>query len=177
MYSGMPDGNRRIFVFSLKSDLTIPDSYKENTMLKDLIILFKRDLDKLNQEIDSFGEETLIWKTTGHVTNSAGNLCLHLCGNLNHYIGARLGNNGYIRNRPAEFSLKNVSKEQLLNLVKQTRETVENTLQQLDEDDLHKEYPEQVFGQTMTNGYFLMHLAMHLAYHLGQLNYLRRVLE
>lgn len=145
-------------------------------MLQDLNTILTRDLEKLYLEIDSFKEELNIWKTTGHVNNSAGNLSLHLCGNLSYYIGAKLGNSGYVRNRPAEFTQKDVSKEQLLNLIKQTSDAVHHTLQQLQTSKLSEEYPEQVFGKPMTTGYFLIHLSTHLAYHLGQINYLRRVL-
>lgn len=146
-------------------------------MLPDISTILLRDLEKLFLEINSFKDETYIWKTTGYVTNSAGTLCLHLCGNLNHYIGAKLGNSGYVRDRAAEFSLKDVPKEELLKQVQQTRETVHHALQQLQDSDLAKEFPEQVFSYPMSTGFFLIHLSTHLTYHLGQINYLRRVLE
>lgn len=146
-------------------------------MLSEITTILLRDLDKLYLEINAFEDETYIWKTTGRVTNSAGNLCLHICGNLNNYIGARLGNSGYVRDRASEFSLRDVQKAELLRQVQQTRETVQQTLQQLQESDLEKDYPEQVFNYPMTIGFFLIHLCTHLAYHLGQINYLRRVLE
>jgi uncharacterized damage-inducible protein DinB len=146
-------------------------------MLQDLIFILTRDLEKLYNEIDAFTAEANIWKTTGNITNSAGNLCLHLCGNLNTYIGTTLGKSGYVRDRPAEFSSKNVPKAELLKLIELTREMVAQTLQQLQPADLEKDYPEQVLGKPMTTGFFLVHLTAHLSYHLGQINYLRRVLE
>ncbi|MBC5773239.1 DinB family protein [Pontibacter sp. KCTC 32443] len=146
-------------------------------LLQDLITILNRDLEKLYSEIDGFTEEANLWKTTGNITNPAGNLCLHLCGNLNRYIGAKLGNSGYVRDRPAEFSRKDVPKTELLKQVEQTREMVANTLQQLQPTSLEQEYPEQVLGKPMTTGFFLIHLTAHLSYHLGQINYLRRVLE
>ncbi|MBJ6117998.1 DinB family protein [Pontibacter sp. BT310] len=146
-------------------------------MLQDLTTILTRDLEKLYNEIDAFTSEANIWKTTGNITNSAGNLCLHLCGNLNTYIGATLGNSGYVRDRPSEFSSKNVPKAELLKQVVLTREMVAQTLQQLQPADLEKDYPEQVLGKPMTTGFFLVHLTAHLSYHLGQINYLRRVLE
>lgn len=145
-------------------------------MLQDIQTILTRDLDKLYQEIDAFQEEANLWETSGNVANSAGNLCLHLCGNLNTYIGAILGNSGYERDRPAEFSLKDIPKSQLLEQVQQTKEMVKHTLEQLQQSDLTQEYPKQVFSFPMTNGYFLLHLSVHLGYHLGQINYLRRVL-
>jgi uncharacterized damage-inducible protein DinB len=146
-------------------------------MLQDLTTILTRDLEKLHNEIDAFTAEAYIWKTTGNITNSAGNLCLHLCGNLNTYIGATLGKSGYVRDRPAEFSGKNVPKVELLKQVVLTRKMVAQTLQQLQPADLEKNYPEQVLGKPMTTGFFLIHLTAHLSYHLGQINYLRRVLE
>jgi uncharacterized damage-inducible protein DinB len=146
-------------------------------MLQDLITILTRDLDKLGAELEAFTDEANIWKTTGRITNSAGNLSLHLCGNLNTYIGGMLGNSGYVRDRAAEFSRKDVPRSELLIELAQTKEMIAHTLNQLHPDILEQEYPEPVRGYPMTNGYFLVHLTAHLSYHLGQVNYLRRVLE
>ena len=147
-------------------------------MLKDTLIkLFKRDLNKLIEEIDLYKNDTNLWEIDGLVTNSAGNLCLHLIGNLNHFIGAILGDTGYIRQRELEFSLKDVPKSELITQIKKTIEVVENTLNTLTVADLIKDYKVQVFKEAMTTEYFLIHLTMHLAYHLGQINYHRRLLD
>ena len=147
-------------------------------MLKDTLIkLFKIDLNKLIEEIELYKNDTNLWEIDGLVTNSAGNLCLHLIGNLNHFIGAILGDTGYIRQRELEFSLKDVPKSELINQIKKTIEVVENTLNTLTEADLKKDYKVQVFKEAMTTEYFLIHLTMHLAYHLGQINYHRRLLD
>lgn len=144
-------------------------------MIEDLIKLFGRDLDKLADEISLFNEED-IWIVRGRITNSAGNLCLHLVGNLNAYIGKNLGDSGYIRNREAEFSSKNIPKHNLLAKVTETKETVIRILRSLDKSALSEPYKEDVLGYKMTVGYFLIHLSSHLSYHLGQVNYLRRML-
>ncbi|MBF8963755.1 DinB family protein [Pontibacter sp. FD36] len=136
-----------------------------------------RDLDKLAAEIRLFEQEENLWKTKGHTSNSAGNLCLHLVGNLNTYIGAILGGSGYVRDRDAEFSLRNIPKEKLLEQIEEVKRTVASTLERLSADDLQKPYPQQVLGYEMTVSYFLIHLYGHLNYHLGQINYLRRILE
>ena len=146
-------------------------------MLQGLQEILIRDLGKLYTEINLFTDEANLWKTTGHITNSAGNLCLHLCGNLNTYIGAILGKSGYVRDRQAEFSRRDVPKAELLKVVEQTKELVAHTLQQLQPADLEQNYPDPIFGYPMTTGFFLLHLTAHLSYHLGQINYLRRVLE
>lgn len=139
--------------------------------VRDLIV---RDLKKLREEIDAYATDQALWVTGGHTKNSAGNLCLHLCGNLQHYIGTRLGNTGYIRHRDAEFSTKDLPRHDLLNLLDDTIRVVEKTLSSLDSSLLEKNYPEEVFQKPMRTGWFLIHLAGHLNYHLGQVNYHRR---
>ena len=139
--------------------------------------LFTSDLEKLKTEISSYTDEMNLWKISGDIKNSGGNLCLHLCGNLQHFIGAVLGNSGYVRKRDAEFSKKNVSVKELVKEVELTITAVENTLNHLKEERLGQKYPRNVFGYEMTTEYFLIHLAAHLNYHLGQINYHRRSLD
>ncbi|NNE31095.1 MAG: DUF1572 family protein [Winogradskyella sp.] len=142
-----------------------------------LIQLFSRDLNKLKEEINLYKDESNIWKTKGSVTNTAGNLCLHLIGNLNHFIGAALGDSGYIRQRDLEFSLKNISRKEMTKQIDDTILIIELALKQLSNDDLKKEYTYRVFKLPTSTEYFLIHLAMHLTYHLGQINYHRRMLD
>lgn len=147
-------------------------------MIDELTHIFNRDLDRLTGEINAFEQEDNLWKTTGRIQNCAGNLCLHIAGNLNTYIGTNLGDTGYVRDRPAEFNRKNVPRRELVQQVGETGVMISTVLGRMDEKQLEEEYPEQVLdGSVVTNGFFLVHLAGHLAYHLGQINYLRRVLE
>lgn len=139
--------------------------------------LYTRDLNKLKLEIESYQNEESIWKTDKNILNSAGNLCLHLVGNLNHFVGAQLGNSGYIRNRDLEFSLKDVPKAELIEKVEETLAVVISTLDTLSSEDIEKEYPLEALGYKMTTEYFLIHLFGHLSYHLGQINYHRRLLD
>ena len=139
--------------------------------------IFKRDLEKLKQEIASYRDENNLWVVDKSIANSAGNLCLHLVGNLNTYIGAEIGKTGYVRNRDLEFSLKNIPQLQLVKMIEDTIVVVENGLNKLNENDLEKEYPLLVFKEKTSIGYFLIHLAVHLGYHLGQVNYHRRLLD
>jgi uncharacterized damage-inducible protein DinB len=147
-------------------------------MLRDTLIkLYERDLAKLRAEIENYMDENELRKTDGAAANSAGNLALHLTGNLKHFIGATLGNSGYVRDRDAEFSSKGITKEQLLADVDGTRTVVKETIASLTDDDFAETYPIEVFGEPMTTGYFLVHLATHFNYHLGQINYHRRLLS
>lgn len=145
-------------------------------MIAHLQQLFNRDLNKLKVEIESYCDEKLLWKVDKEITNSAGNLCLHLVGNLNTYIGRELGGTSYERNRPLEFSLKNIHRIELVKMIENTALVVEATLSTLTEKQLDEIYPAEVFDKEMTTGYFLIHLATHLSYHLGQINYHRRLL-
>lgn len=139
--------------------------------------LYRRDLEKLRQEIGLYRDESLMWKVDGDVTNSAGNLCQHLIGNLNHFIGAQLGKSGYVRQRELEFSTQETSREELFTQIAATIEVVANTLDRLTDSDLAADYPLVVFKEKMTTGWFLIHLATHLSYHLGQINYHRRIFD
>ena len=138
--------------------------------------LYERDLSKLKEEIGLYANEVDLWKTDGEITNSAGNLTLHLIGNLRHFFGAGLGDTGYVRDREKEFSDGGVSLEELLAGIDQAAADVRSTLEKLTAEDLAKTYPIEVFGHPMTTEYFLIHLATHLNYHLGQINYHRRLL-
>ncbi|MEI7803202.1 MAG: DUF1572 family protein [Bacteroidota bacterium] len=136
-----------------------------------------RDLQKLAAEVSAFKNQENLWKVEGSILNSSGNLVLHLCGNLQHFIGAVLGNSGYIRNRDAEFAQKNISREMLLKEIEVTVTAVKNGMSLLTDEELYKEYPLEKWNQHSSKAFLLIHLTAHLNYHLGQINYLRRVLE
>jgi hypothetical protein len=146
-------------------------------IIESLKTLFHRDLNKLKTEIESYQNESDIWKIQKGIANSAGNLCLHLVGNLNTYIGAEFGKTGYIRNRPLEFSLKNVPRAELIYKIEETIVVVDNALNNISEEELKKEYPLLVFETKTSTEFMLIHLTTHLAYHLGQINYHRRLLD
>lgn len=139
--------------------------------------LYERDLIKLKTEIEAYQNEELLWKTDKNILNSAGNLCLHLIGNLNHFFGAVLGNSGYVRQRDLEFSLKNIPRTELIKNIDATLTVVISTLNRLSTEDMEKAYPLEPLGYPMTVGFFMIHLIGHLEYHLGQINYHRRLLD
>lgn len=141
----------------------------------DLLEFFTRDLRKLKEEIAAYRDENDLWVVRGEIANSAGNLCLHLVGNLQHFIGATLGHTGYVRQRELEFSTKNVPRQALLDAVDETILMIETTLQRLGEADFEQNYPLEKHGQVLTTGHMLLHLLTHLNYHLGQVNYHRRL--
>ena len=139
--------------------------------------LFERDLQRLRNEIELYRVEENLWLVKDGISNSAGNLCLHLIGNLSHFIGAMLGNTGYVRHREDEFRLKNIPRQDLITNIENCKLIVRNTLVKLSAANLEKEFPQQVFDKSINTEMMLMHLGTHLTYHLGQINYHRRLLE
>lgn len=147
----------------------------ERDFIESIAKLIDRDLNKLAGEIDQYPTEEGIWTVRPGISNSAGNLCLHLCGNLQHYFGAVLGKTDYKRNRPNEFDAKDIPKAELLAEIERARNAVSQTLENIKPSLLLKEYPEKVFDNPMTCMHFFIHLTAHLGYHLGQVNYHRRL--
>lgn len=142
-----------------------------------LLEIFERDLVKLKEEISLYNDEKNIWKIEKQISNSGGNLALHLIGNLNHFIGATLGNTGYVRERDKEFSDKYVPREKILNDIDATIKVVNNALTNLSGEDFEKNFPLEKHGQIVKTDFMLLHLLAHLEYHLGQINYHRRLLD
>lgn len=146
-------------------------------MVETLKTLFNRDLNRLKSEIELYHYENDIWKIQEGIANSAGNICLHLVGNLNTYIGSAIGNTNYITNRELEFSSKDIPKSELIQKIEQTIDVINNSLVMLSEEDLKKDFPLLVFAEKTSTKFMLIHLNTHLAYHLGQINYHRRLLN
>jgi uncharacterized damage-inducible protein DinB len=137
---------------------------------------FVSDLNKLKTEINSYADEKDLWIVKGQIANTAGNLCLHLLGNLNHFIGGILGGNGYQRNRELEFSDKNVSRADLINRIDSTLEVIHKSLPNLKDEMLNETFPDKIGGKIREYGFTLIHISNHFNYHLGQINYHRRLI-
>jgi uncharacterized damage-inducible protein DinB len=146
-------------------------------VLETLKTLFNRDLNKLKSEIGLYQNENKIWSIDKNISNSAGNLCLHLIGNLNTYIGAQIGKTNYVRNRELEFSQKDIPRSELIAKIEATLFVVNHALDKLTDENLKEEYPLLVFETKTSTEFLLIHLTTHLAYHLGQINYHRRLLD
>lgn len=144
---------------------------------KELNLLFQRDLNKLQEELQAYQNEEKLWIKEGQIANSAGNLAVHLLGNLRQFIAADLGGYAYTRDREQEFGSKGKSRIELLEEVDLVKEQVEKSLVSLDPYKLGDQSIHSFFGYQMTIGYFLIHLYGHFNYHLGQINYHRRLLD
>lgn len=148
-----------------------------NKIIQEYSGLIERDLNRLINEIESYTNPEKMWIKTEQAPNSAGHLTLHICGNLQHFIGAVIGNTGYIRKRELEFTSDPVSALELKQVIERTKLTVYEVLTNTDDSLLSQTYPIQVFGYEMSHQHFLLHLLGHLNYHLGQINYHRRLLS
>ena len=145
-------------------------------MIKHFADFYLRDLSKLREEISLYKNENDLWLLKGDIKNSAGTLALHLVGNLKHFIGAQLGKTGYVRNRDKEFAERNIPTEFILKEIDEVIAILKKVLPTVKDADLEKEFPIEFLGEKRTIGYILLVLATHLNYHLGQVNYHRRMI-
>ena len=144
-------------------------------MQDDLLRHFQHLLHQLKAEIAGYPDEKSLWQAPDGISNSAGNLCYHLCGNLNHFIGQGLGHTGYVRNREEEFGIRDVPKTRLLEMITDTESMLENVLPQI--ADFTAPYPSGYFPEDNSIQFVINRLAAHLGYHVGQVNYHRRLLD
>ena len=145
-------------------------------MIQPYIEFFLRDLNKLKEEIQLYKNENDLWKVESEIQNSAGTLTLHLIGNLKHYIGAQIGITVYVRNRDREFTDRNISREKLILEIEEAISIVKTVLPTVKDEDFSKEFPVEMYGAKRNTGYILLSLSTHFCYHLGQINYHRRLL-
>ena len=134
-----------------------------------------RELRALRREVEAYPSDADLWRSVPGIANPGGNLVLHLAGNLQYFVGAVLGGTGYVRHRDAEFGTRDAPRQELLEQIDRAMAAVETGLGKLHDGDLDQPYPEPVGGGSYTTGAFLTHLAVHLAYHLGQVDYHRRI--
>jgi len=142
-----------------------------------LVDFYERDIRKLIEEVNSFRNEENLWRTQGSVKNSSGNLVLHIIGGLNYLIGATLAHTGYVRDRDQEFIRKGVKRKELVTQLEDLIPMTSRTLNALTSEQMETEYPIFFDKPKTSTSYVLTQLLVHLNYHLGQINYLRRILE
>ena len=143
-------------------------------MQDELITQFDRGIRRIREELEAYPKEEMLWQTAGEINNSAGNLAFHLVGNLNHFIGAAIGDTGYMRDRPREFNITDVPRAALIKYLEQTRRMIWQVLRQV--DDFSAPYPDKFRPESAVISQELFRLLTHLYYHLGQINYHRRLI-
>ena len=135
-----------------------------------------RELEGFKRELALFPDDESVWSAPPGVANSAGNLALHLSGNLQHFVGAVLGGSGYVRNRELEFGQRSGPRENIYAELDAAIAVVRRVLPDVSDEMLDREFPEAVMGMKFRTGTFLVHLCAHAGFHLGQAGYLRRIL-
>ncbi len=147
-------------------------------MLKETLIqIYEADITKVIGEIEKYENEEDVWKLAEGITNSGGNLALHLIGNIKHFFGANLGNTGYVRERDSEFADKDVSRKQIITGLEEASQVLRDALKGLSDEQFEAEYPEEIFGGGHKTSSIAIYMLSHLNYHLGQINYHRRLLS
>jgi len=136
--------------------------------------LLLRDLDAFQAEIAALPDDAALWRRLPGMPNAMGNLALHIAGNLQHFVGAILGGSGYLRNREQEFAQNAGTRAELAQELARARLAVETVLPGLDGETLGRDFPVPIDGIHLPTQVFLLRLSVHLAYHLGQVNVLRR---
>ena len=136
---------------------------------------FGRELATTRDQLLAYPDNDAIWALPAGLPNSAGTLALHMAGNLRWFIGAQLGGNNYVRDRDLEFSARGVPREELVRGVENASDEVTRALAQLDDARMNQPFPLEVGGVRLPTGRFIGHLAVHLAYHLGQMDFHRRI--
>ena len=139
--------------------------------------LFQRDLNRLKREIELYKDESAMWQVSGDITNSGGNLALHLIGNLKTFIGAGLGGTDYIRQRDREFSAKGIERSIIIAEIEETIEIVNHGLSQVGDHNSDIDFPITIWDKPTDMMFTIFHLHSHLNYHLGQVNYHRRLCD
>jgi len=135
-----------------------------------------RELRALARELDAYPDDKSIWMTPPGISNSAGNLVLHMTGNLRHFVGHVMGGTEYKRDRDAEFAARDMSRADLSSIIATTIEELESAFGKITDAELAAEYPLPLFDNRYKTEDWLIHLAVHLSYHLGQIDYHRRLL-
>jgi hypothetical protein len=134
-----------------------------------------RDLDGFAAVLDDYPDDTSVWVVPQGMRNSAGTLAHHVAGNLRHFVGAHLGGTGYVRDREQEFAARDLSRDALRAQLITARGEVDAALRGLDPARLDQRHPAPFGTVHLPISLALVHLATHLAYHLGQADIHRRV--
>lgn len=149
------------------------------TLGQSFAFILDRDLGRLEEQLRAYPSDASVWTVAGSTKNSAGTLALHMVGNLEHYVGAVLGGTAYVRDREAEFAERDLPREELYRRIAACRTTLSSTLPGLSDAALLAPYPTESpmgLGDEAAHT-FLLHLAAHFSWHLGQVDYHRRLLD
>ena len=146
-----------------------------NPITQDMSIVLLRDLEGFQREISLFPDDSRLWQTAPGVLNSAGNLALHIAGNIQHFIGRMLGGTTYARDRDREFGSRSGTRDEIIAELANAIAVVKDVVPRISEVQLEAPF-EPHAGLSVPTRRFLLHLCTHTSFHLGQAGYLRRML-
>lgn len=144
------------------------------TVAESLVGYYEYIAAQLHKWADPLSPEQF-WRKPYGYGNSAGHLVLHLTGNLNYYIGARLAGTGYVRNRDLEFNDPSQSpKDEVLAAFDCTIAMVTSAIRQQSEEDWTRPYSAEREPAARDRFTILLRCAGHAYHHVGQIIYLCR---
>ena len=147
------------------------------TIANDLAEYYEMIREQVHHWVDPLSHEQ-IWKRAYPYGNTVGHLILHLTGNLSYYIGARVAENGYVRDRDREFTeSRPIPKDELLSAFDRTITMVVDTIRKQTADDWLKEYSAVREPEAKERFHAFLRCAGHAYHHVGQLIYLAQELE
>lgn len=147
----------------------------DNVLQQAAAFVLLREIESVRRTIEAYPDDASLWKQLPGITNVGGTLALHIAGNLRHFLGNTIAGVPYTRDRDEEFSNRTATRAELIGLMEETRNAIVATIPKLSNEILARAFPLQIAGRTVSTGDFVVHLASHLAYHLGQLDYHRRI--
>ncbi len=137
---------------------------------------FRMRAAELHKWVDPLTEEQF-WRNPYNYGNSVGHLVLHLTGNLSYYIGARIADTGYVRNRAQEFAESGrPMKAEVLQRFDDTIALVIRTIEQQASTDWTLPYSAEREPEAKNRYTIFLRCATHFYHHIGQINYLCREL-
>ena len=146
------------------------------TVGEDLAAYYLMVRDQTHRWVDSLSSQQ-IWKNSFGHGNSIGHLLLHMTGNLNYYIGARVAETGYVRDRDREFTEKHgKSKDDVLAAFDNAIDMVVATIRKQAPEDWLREYSAEREPQANERFGIFLRCAGHAYHHVGQIIYLAREL-
>ncbi len=108
------------------------------------------------------------WQRPNDVSNSVGNLVLHLTGNVRQWVIAGIGGEPFQRDRPAEFAERGpLPQAQILAGLRDVVVRADQVIAGLSAADLEQEYSIQ--GRTVTGIAAVFHVVEHFSLHTGQI--------
>jgi uncharacterized damage-inducible protein DinB len=140
---------------------------------KDACSCLQKYLPRIVRCLQVLGEEGIWWRPN-EASNAAGNIVLHLCGNVRQWIISGLGGAADLRIRAKEFAERGpIPRRALVRQLKQTVENACRVINRIPARKLSQQYTIQ--GFQVTGLAAIAHVAEHCAYHAGQLIYLTKL--